>query len=140
MEIKTVVRLVSGSYHSEISLNENGLTPVETETINYFGAPLIECGGAFGVTGSTGATGTNTYFELEADPRYFPTNFPVKQTFSLLDYPVGTTAPPNAAQRAVIWKDEIVSRITAGMQDKRDEASSTAIGTAILNIDTTPVI
>lgn len=139
MEIKSTIRLTNNLYQAEVSLGENGLTPVETEAITFFGQPSIECGGEFGVTGTTGATGTNTYFTLPANAKLFPSNFPVKQSFSLLDYPVGTTAPPNAAVRADLWRDTIVSRLTAGMQEKRGEAASSDIGTIVQNIDTTPV-
>jgi hypothetical protein len=138
MEIKSTIRLVNDLYHSEISLNDNGLTPVEIEAINNFGAPSVECGGSFGTTGTTGATGTNTYFYLPANPKFFPTNFPIKQSFSLLDYPVGTTYPPNAAQRADLWRDTIVTRTTSAMIEQRAKAVSPDVGTVIQNIDTTP--
>lgn len=138
MEIKSVIRLSNSLYHAEVSLSDNGLTPVETEAINNFGAPSVECGGAFGTTGSTGATGTNTYFYLPTNTRFFPTNFPVKQAFSLLDFPVGSTYPPNAAQRADIWRDAIVVRLTDAVVAKRAEAVSSDVGTIIQNIDTTP--
>lgn len=139
MEIRSIIRLTNNLYQAEIALVEGGLTPVETEALAQFGQPSIECGGAFGVTGTTGATGTNTYFTLPANARLFPANFPIKESFSLLDFPVGTTAPPNAAKRADTWRDTIVSRITAGVQDKRSEAASADIGTTVQNIDTTPV-
>jgi hypothetical protein len=139
MEIRSTIRLTNNLYQAEVSLSENGLTPVETEAISYFGQPSIECGGGFGTTGTTGATGTNTYFNLPSNPKLFPANFPVKQSFSLLDYPVGTTAPPNAAQRADVWRDTVVTRLTTGMQEKRGEAASSDIGTIVQNIDTTPV-
>jgi hypothetical protein len=139
MEIKSTIRLSNSLYQAEVMLGDNGLTPVETEVINYFGQPSIECGSAFGTTGTTGATGTNTYFDLPANAKLFPSNFPVKQIFSLLDFPVGTTAPPNAAQRADIWRDAVVTRITEAMQAKRAEATSSDIGTIVQNIDTTPV-
>jgi hypothetical protein len=135
MQLETTIRLSSGVYHSEVTLLS--FTPVEEEAINNFGAPTVECGAAFGVTGSTGATGTNTYFELPANSRAFPTQFPVKQSFSLADYPVGTSGPPNAAVRANVWKSTIVTRITAAVESKRSE-SALYIGTAVENIDTTP--
>lgn len=139
MEIKSVIRLTNSLYQVEISLSENGLTPVETEAINNFGAPLIDIGGAFGVTGSTGATGTNTYFTLPTNDKYFPNNFPVKQSFSLLDYPVGTTMPPNAAKMADVWRDTVITRLTDAVTAKRAEVASSDVGTTIQNIDTTPV-
>lgn len=138
MEIKSTIRLTNNLYQAEVMLGDNGLTPVESEVISYFGQPSIECGGEFGTTGTTGATGTNTYFELAANSKLFPANFPVKQSFSLLDFPVGTTAPPNAAQRVDLWRDTVVSRITTAMQAKRAEAASSDIGTIVQNIDTTP--
>lgn len=138
MEIKSTIRLSNNLYQVEVMLGENGLTPVETEAVSYFGQPSIECGGTFGTTGTTGATGTNTYFVLPANAKLFPSNFPVKQSFSLLDFPVGTTAPPNAAQRADIWRDTVVSRVTTAVQAKRAEAASSDIGTIVQNIDTTP--
>jgi hypothetical protein len=139
MEIRSTIRLTNNLYQAEISLGENGLTPVENEALSRFGQPSIDCGGAFGTTGTTGATGTNTYFTLPANAKLFPANFPVKESFSLLDFPVGTTAPPNAAQRADLWRDTVVSRITSGVQDKRAESASSDIGTIVQNIDTTPV-
>jgi len=139
MEIRSTIRLTNNLYQAEISLGENGLTPVENEALTRFGQPSIECGGAFGTTGTTGATGTNTYFTLPANAKLFPANFPIKESFSLLDFPVGTTAPPNAAQRADLWRDTIVSRITTGVQEKRAESASSDIGTIVQNIDTTPV-
>lgn len=137
MEISSTIRPVNNVYHSEVSLGEGGLTPVELEALQNFGAPSVECGLGFGTTGTTGATGTNTYFTLAANSRVFPTQFPVKQSFSLLDYPVGTTAPPNAAVRADTWRDTIISRITAAVQSKRSGLSSN-IGTSVQVIDTTP--
>jgi hypothetical protein len=139
MEIKSTIRLTNNLYQAEIALGENGLTPVETEALSQFGQPTIECGGAFGVTGTTGATGTNTYFAIPANAKLFPSNFPIKESFSLLDFPVGSTAPPNAAQRADLWRDTVVSRISTGVQGKRAEAASSDIGTIVQNIDTTPV-
>ena len=139
MEIKSTIRLTNSLYQAELSLGENGLTPIETEALAQFGQPSIDCGGEFGVTGTTGATGTNTYFTLPANAKLFPANFPIKESFSLLDYPVGTTAPPNAAQRADLWRDAVVVRITAGVQEKRAESVSSDIGTIVQNIDTTPV-
>ena len=139
MEIRSTIRLTNNLYQAEISLGENGLTPVENEALSRFGQPSIECGSSFGVTGTTGATGTNTYFTLPVNARFFPANFPIKESFSLLDFPVGTTAPPNAAKRADTWRDTIVARITTGVQEKRAEAASADIGTTVQNIDTTPV-
>jgi hypothetical protein len=139
MEIRSTIRLTNNLYQAEIALGENGLTPVEVEVLSQFGQPSIDCGGEFGTTGTTGATGTNTYFTLPANAKLFPANFPVKESFSLLDFPVGATSPPNAAQRADVWRDEIVSRITTGVQEKRAESVSTDIGTIVQNIDTTPV-
>lgn len=138
MEIQSVIRLTNQVYHSEVSLGANKLTPAETEAIYNFGAPSVECGGAFGVTGTTGATGTNTYFELAANAKLFPTNFPVKQCFSLLDYPAGSDEPPDAAQRADIWRDAIISRVTTAMRAKRAETISVDVGTTVQTIDTTP--
>lgn len=137
MELKTIIRLVNNVYHVEVALNDSGLTPVETEAINAFGAPTVSCGGNFGVTGTTGSTGTNTYFTLADNDKAFPTNFPVKQVFSLVDYPVGTTAPPNAAVRADTWRDTIVTRTTTAVQGKRTEAA-TYVGTTVTVVDTTP--
>lgn len=138
MQIESTIRLSSSSYHSEVSLIS--LTPVEEEAINHFGAPSVECGGEFGTTGTTGATGTNTYFILDDNSRAFPTQFPVKYSFSLLDYPVGTTAPPNAAQRADIWRDAIIARVTTAVQETRASSASgaTGLGTTVQVIDTTP--
>lgn len=138
MQIESTIRLSNNAYHSEVSLIS--LTPVEEEAINHVGAPTVECGGAFGTTGTTGATGTNTYFELDSNSRAFPTQFPVKYSFSLLDYPVGTTAPPNAATRADVWRDAIISRVTTAVQDARSESASGAsgLGTTVQVIDTTP--
>lgn len=139
MEIRSTIRLTNNLYQAEIALGENGLTPVENEALAQFGQPSIECGGSFGTTGTTGATGTNTYFTLPSNAKLFPSNFPIKESFSLLDYPVGTTAPPNAAVRADLWRDTVVSRITSGVQAKRAESASSDIGTIVQNIDTTPV-
>lgn len=139
MEIRSTIRLTNNLYQAEVDLGTNGLTPVESEALTRFGQPSISCGGEFGTTGTTGATGTNTYFILSDNDKLFPSAFPVKQSFSLLDYPVGTTAPPNAAQRADTWRDTIVARITTAIQAKRAESASADIGTTIQNIDTTPV-
>jgi hypothetical protein len=72
MEIRSTIRLTNNLYQAEISLGENGLTPVETEALSQFGQPSIDCGGSFGVTGTTGATGTNTYFTLPSNAKLFP--------------------------------------------------------------------
>jgi len=138
MEIKTVIRQLNNAFHAEVALSENGLSPSEAEAINQVGAPYVNCGGEFGLSGTTGATGTNTYFELADNYKYFPTNFPVKQIFSLTDYPYGTTAPPNAERRAIVWKDAVVLRTQDAVRTARETAGSTAVGTIIQNLDTTP--
>ena len=86
MEIRSTIRLTNNLYQAEIALGENGLTPVENEALAQFGQPSIECGGEFGTTGTTGATGTNTYFTLPSNAKLFPANFPIKESFSLLDF------------------------------------------------------
>lgn len=142
MELRSVIRVSNNLYQGEISLDTNGgvstgLTPVETEAINNFGAPAVDIGGDFGTTGTTGATGSNTYFHIPNNVKYFPTNFPVKQTFSLADFPMGTTAPPNAAVRINVWATEVIARITTAVQEKRAE-SSLYVGSTVFNVDTTP--
>lgn len=137
MELKTDIKLVNNIYHAVVGLGDNGLTSAETEAINSFGAPYVSCGGEFGTTGTTGSTGTNTYFTLDSNDKLFPTNFPIKQTFSLADYPEGTTAPPAASKRANTWRNAIVDRVTAAVIAKR-AVSSLYIGQTVQTIDTTP--
>lgn len=137
MELKTDITLVNNVYHAAVDLGGNGLTSAEAEAINSFGAPYVSCGGEFGTTGTTGATGTNTYFTLESNDKQFPTSFPIKQTFSLTDYPEGTTAPPAASKRANTWRNTMVERITAAVTAKR-AVSSLYLGQTVQIIDTTP--
>lgn len=87
MEIRSTIRLTNNLYQAEISLGDNGLTPVETEALAQFGQPSIDCGGSFGTTGTTGATGTNTYFILPSNAKLFPANFPVKKALAFWIFP-----------------------------------------------------
>jgi len=124
METIATIRLVSGSYHVEVDLAEDGLTPVEAEVISQHGEPVITAGGLFDDEISLSYT-------LADDDRKFPSQFPVKAIFSLADF------PSDANDRAVLFRDEIRDRIDIAITALRALTAGT-VGKDIDNEDTTP--
>lgn len=99
MELNCDVRLTGGVYHVEIGLGSVApLSPVEQEALQRFGEPVVECGGTFGEGDSS--------FTLPAVQRRLPSQFPVKQMFSLADF-------EDANARAVLFRDTMITRLTA---------------------------
>lgn len=124
MELLRTIRLVNNVYHAEVDLADGGLTPVEEETITQYGEPVIAAGGTF--TDGQGLT-----FTLADEDRKFPSQFPVKATFSRADF------PSDANARAVLWYDTIRDRCETAMETIRGYAAGIT-GRDISNIDTTP--
>lgn len=124
MELERSIRLVNNAYHAEVNLARDGLTPVEAEAVSNYGEPTIEAGGTFD-------DGVDLTYDLPADDRRFPSQFPVKAVFSRSDY------PDDANARAVLWYNTIRDRIEAAVEALRAIPSGTT-GRDISNIDTTP--
>ena len=125
MEIITYIRLVNNSYEVELDLAEGGLTPVEKEAIANYGEPVITAGGLFD------AGGGGLSYTLGDDDRKFPSQFPVKKTFSRADY------PSDANDRAVLYRTTLKTRLDTAMTALRSRAAGTT-GREIDNIDTAP--
>lgn len=100
MQIEVYIRPLNNLFEVQIGLAgtpEEGLTPVEREAFRNFGEPLIECGGDFD-------DGDGLTFSLPSDARRFPSQFPVKQLFSLSD-------EADANDRAVLYRTTIETRL-----------------------------
>ena len=106
MKIHSSVELVSDTYLATVGIQ--AISPVEEEAIARFGEPVVEVGGTF--TGSLTRPGagapTDVSYVLPARQYSLPTNFPVQQAFSLLDY-------VDADVRAETFRTTILARITA---------------------------
>lgn len=124
MEIISYIRLVNNAYAVEMDLADNGLTPVEAESIRNFGEPTIEVGGDFD-------DGDALTFTLAGEDRKFPSQFPIKTTFSISDYPTDANA------RAVLYRDTLRTRLDVAVTALRAKTVGTT-GRDIENIDTTP--
>jgi len=125
METIATIRLVNNAYHVEVNLADEGLTPVEKEVIAQYGEPVIAAGGTFN-------DGVSLSYDLNANDRKFPSQFPVKAIFSRADY------PSDANARAVLFRDQIRSRIDTAITALRNNSAGT-VGKDIDNEDTTPV-
>jgi len=124
MEIESKIRLVNNAYSVELDLADGGLTPVELQAIRNYGEPVVSAGGLFD-------DGAGLTYTLPDDDRKFPSQFPVKYTFSLADY------PSDANDRAVLFRQTMKTRIDAAVTAIRalDEGTT---GHEIDVIDTTP--
>ena len=120
MQLLINTDLDRGIYSVDISLAPNGFTPVELEAIQKFGEPLITCGGTFSQEGLT--------YTLPTNDKYFPSQFPVKQRFSLSDF-------EDAYTRAILWKDTVKTAISNAVINKRGMTVE-LVGEEIVNIDT----
>lgn len=122
MNITTNIGLVDGIYSVDISTGNDVFTPVEQDVVSRFGEPLIECGGTFSTEGGP--------FTLDSLTRYFPSQFPVRQRFSIADH-------GDAYYRAISWKETVLTRITDAIVALRTNAIL-QIGVEVHNISTTP--
>lgn len=121
MRITSSIILIDGVYNVTIDLASGGFTPVEAEAVYQHGEPSVACGGEF-------TDGDDLTFELSASDKKFPSQFPVKQRFSLEDY-------EDAAARATVWRDTIKTRLDTAITTLRN-ISVGAVGEEIDNIDT----
>jgi len=124
METEATIRLVNNVYNVEVDLADNGLTPVEAEVISQFGEPVIAAGGNFD-------DGGGLSYDLADDDRKFPSQFPVKASFSLADHPA------DANDRALLFRDKVRERIDTAITALRGNTVGT-VGRDIDNEDTTP--
>jgi hypothetical protein len=124
MQVVTSKALINSTYRIEIALEEDGLTRLEDEAIVAFGEPTVACGGTF-------EYGDDDSFDLPDNDKSFPSDFPVSESFSLVDY------PEDADLRADAWKTAIITRLTDAMKDLRSTPSGET-GREVLNINTTP--
>lgn len=124
MEIISYIRLVNNAYEVELDLADGGLTPVEKDCITKFGEPVISVGGEF-------TDGVDLTFTLADNDRKFPSQFPVKYSFGLADY------PSDANDRAVLFRNTIRTRIDDAVTALR-ALSIGDTGRTIDNVDTTP--
>jgi hypothetical protein len=103
MEIDVRIDLINNVYHVQVGLTDSAsgkpLTPVEAEAFQRFGEPLVQIGGTF--------TAGELSFTLPADARRLPSQFPVKQAFSLDDY------PDDAGDRATAFRNTMETRLIA---------------------------
>ena len=130
MQIHSSITLINNVYHVQVgprALDGMGLsafTPVEQEALAKVGEPVVACGGTFTTEGLE--------FTMDADDRYFPSQFPVKKLFSVDDY------DDDAPGMAVLFRDTIKTRMTTAMENIRIDMTSDATGSEIDDIDTTP--
>lgn len=113
MEIETRIDQIGRVFHVQIGLTKapvgTPLTPAEAEAFRQKGEPLIACGGTFG-------TGEDA-FSLPAEDRRLPSQFPIKQLFSLDDH-------DDAATRASTFRSAIEDR----METARDTILEESVG------------
>lgn len=106
MKIKTTIDLVANTYHVAVGIE--ALSPHEQELIQQFGEPAVQIGGT--ISGSATIPGdqnpTSVSFTIPTETRTIPTEFPVKQVFSLDDN-------ANAGLRAAVYRTVIESRIAS---------------------------
>lgn len=125
MRLEITRNLVQRRYHVEIRVPASGaFTPVEQEALRRVGEPVISCGGEF-------TDGDAITFTLGTNDRKFPSSFPVKQVFSLID-------DENAGDHAQVWETVMKERITEGMRTIRAVLAASD-SSSIADIDTSPV-
>ena len=122
MNITTTVGLADGIYSVDISTGSDVFTPIEQDAVSRFGEPLIECGGTFTLDALN--------YTLDSLTRYFPSQFPVRQRFSIADH-------GDAYDRATLWKTTILTRIVTAITTLRGN-TITQLGTEVHNLSTTP--
>lgn len=123
MRISSSIILIDGVYNATVDLFSGGFTPVEAEAVYQHGEPSVECGGEFD-------DGDALTFTLADNARQFPSQFPVKQRFSLEDY-------EDAAARAELWRSTIKTRLDTAITTLRTISVSNT-GEEVANLDTTP--
>ncbi len=121
MRISSSIILIDGVYNVTVDLVSGGFTPVEAEAVYQHGEPTVSCGGEFD-------DGDALTFTLADNDRKFPSQFPVKQRFSLEDY-------GDAAERAELWRSTIKTRLDTAITTLRN-ISVANTGEEIANIDT----
>jgi hypothetical protein len=100
MQVDSSIQIINGVYHVYVGPNKDPFTPEEASAINKFGEMPIQCGGSF-----VGNGGSPT-FTLPNNTLLYPSQFPCRATFSTADF-------PDAAERAVTFRDTIINRLTA---------------------------
>jgi hypothetical protein len=106
MKIRTSIDLVANAYHVTVEIP--ALSVLEQELIAQFGEPPVATGGSFSGSATRPGDGapTSTSFTLAERDCTIPTEFPVKQVFSLDDF-------ADADVRATVFGTTIASRISA---------------------------
>jgi hypothetical protein len=113
MEIETRIDQCDNAYSVQIGLAncpEDALTPVERQAFQAFGEPVVDVGGSF--------SGEDLSFTLPSDQRRFPSQFPVKQVFSLADN-------SDANARAVLYQTTIQARLVAARNTQTEKSDGT---------------
>jgi hypothetical protein len=111
MRLNQFIDLAGGVYYVQIGVSgDRGITPKEQDALNKFGEPDVDVGGSFdGSTCTESELHSVGVFSFGPDVIKFPSMFPVKQCFSLVDY------PSDANKRARIWQEIVTNRITTAM-------------------------
>lgn len=115
MQIEVYIRPLNNLFEVQIGLAgtpEEALTPVEREAFRNFGEPVVDCGGEFD-------DGDGLVFNLPTDERRFPSQFPVKQLFSLEDN-------ADANDRAVLYRTTIEQRLVTARDEQTDKVTGTS--------------
>ena len=128
MHLYSSITLINNTYHVQVGPRilegTSAFTPAEQEALAKAGEPVVEVGGTF--------TDSPLTFTLSEEDRLFPSQFPVKQLFSLDD-------DDDAGDMAVLFRDTIKTRIEAAMESARTAAiADTVFGSEISDINTTP--
>ena len=106
MEIDVRIDLVNRVYHVQVGLTGapgTPLTPAESDAFLKFGEPQVQIGGTF--------TQGELTFDLPADARALPSQFPIKQSFSLDDN-------EDAGARATLFRNTMETRLVAARDAK----------------------
>jgi hypothetical protein len=113
MEIEVFVKPVNNTYEVQVGLSREpgSLTPVEVAAFLNFGEPLVDCGGSFD-------NDAGCAYTLPTDQRLFPSQFPVKQIFSLVDF-------GDAAIRANLYYTTLQTRLAAARTTQTNKTTGT---------------
>ena len=107
MEIETRLDIINDNYRAQIGITtgpgSKGLSPLEAQGFQMFGDQVVECGGVITLNDSSGLT-----FTLPTNPLRFPSQFPVIQTFSVVDLTLAT-----AQLHASSWLTQVQNLMVA---------------------------
>lgn len=111
MNVRVTVAKDDGIWRAQLALELNGLTPVEQASWNAHEGFEVEVGGSFTGDGLDDVSLHGITFDLELDPVVLPDEFPLIQEF-----PPEDSLDVTTGQRAAIWAERMLERVTAATQ------------------------